>query len=146
MESPLKVKRDEYERLVNMYTRQGQIKEALESLVMLAQLKEVELNGNLVTFDLTDLLRVNPKEPQEIEDLIDNRVLPLVDPDMSFSTSKIKEYLDCSLCFKYNHILNIPTQTGHLYVNPKVEELRLVDISEKDVEAVIERIKKRLRI
>lgn len=109
MESPLKVKRDEYQRLVNMYTRQGQIKEALESLVVLAQLKEVELNGNLSTFDLTDLLRVSPREPQEIENLIDNRVPPLVDPDITFSVSKIKEYMDCPLRFKYNHILNIPT-------------------------------------
>jgi DNA helicase II / ATP-dependent DNA helicase PcrA len=109
MESPLKVKKDEYQRLVNMYTRQGQIKEALESLVVLAQFKEIEINGNLATFDLADLLRVNPKKPQEIEDLIDNRVPLLVDPDMHFSASKIKEYLDCPLKFKYNSVLNIPT-------------------------------------
>ena len=107
--SALMQKKDEYQRLVKMYTDQGQIKQALESIVVLSQLMEVEKNGNLATFDLDNLLRVNPKEPQEIENLIDNTLPPLVNPDMRFSASKIKEYMDCPLRFKYNSILKIPT-------------------------------------
>ncbi|MDA0525416.1 UvrD-helicase domain-containing protein [Methanococcoides alaskense] len=109
LKSPLEVKKDEFQRLVSIYSRQGQVKEAMEALVVLAQLREVETHGNLATFDLKNLLRVNPKEPKELEDLIDNRVPPLVDLDMRFSASKIKEYIDCPLRFKYNSILNIPT-------------------------------------
>ena len=124
MESPLKVKMDEYQRLSSMYTRQGQIKEAMEALVVLAQLKEVELNGNLATFDLDDLLRVNLKEPKEIEDLIDGNVPPLVDPEMRFSASKIREYLECPLRFKYNSVLNIPTpQKAYFQVGTDVHSV-----------------------
>lgn len=109
IKSPLMIKKDEYQRLASMYAKQGQIKQAIESLVVLAQLKEVEINGNLSSFDMNDLLKVNPKEPQELEDLVDDKVVPLVDSDMRFSASKIEEYMECPLKFKYNSILNIPT-------------------------------------
>ncbi|WP_048815499.1 hypothetical protein [Methanosalsum zhilinae] len=44
--SPLKRKMVEQENLVNMYTKQGHFRHTLESLVLLAQLKELENGGN----------------------------------------------------------------------------------------------------
>jgi DNA helicase-2/ATP-dependent DNA helicase PcrA len=107
--SPLMKKKDEYLQMVNMYSKQGQLKQALESLVVLAQLREIEDEGNLAAFDSKDFLQVNPKEPKELEDLIDGNIPPLVDPNMRFSASKIKTYQDCPLKFKYGSVLNIPT-------------------------------------
>ncbi|MDD4247741.1 MAG: PD-(D/E)XK nuclease family protein, partial [Methanosarcina sp.] len=60
------------------------------------------------------------------------------------SKKKLKEDVQIALyclAVKEKHG-KLPTQAGHLYVNPEVKELRLVDISEKDVEAVVVRIKK----
>ncbi|WP_094227781.1 ATP-dependent DNA helicase [Methanolobus psychrotolerans] len=45
-DSPLKRKMAEQESLINMYSKQGQLTHAIESLVMLAQLKELEKSGN----------------------------------------------------------------------------------------------------
>jgi DNA helicase-2/ATP-dependent DNA helicase PcrA len=35
----------------------------------------------------------------------------------------------------------LPVQAGHMYVNPGVAEMRLIDVSEEGVEAVVDRIK-----
>ena len=108
-DSPLKRKVAEQESLVNMYTKQGQLKLAMESLVLLAQLRELETSGNPDNLDLNDLLTINPKVASELQDLVDNRIPPLVNPDMRFSASKIKTYEDCPLKFKFQSILHIPT-------------------------------------
>jgi len=92
-----------------MYTKQGQLKLAMESLVLLAQLRELETSGNPDNLDLNDLLTINPKVASELQDLVDNRIPPLVNPDMRFSASKIKTYEDCPLKFKFQSILHIPT-------------------------------------
>ena len=119
--SLLKRKKHEYEKLVSMYSRQGQLDQALESLVVLAQLKELETNGNLAAFDVSSFLKVSSLEPSELEDLVDGKVPPLVDQNMRFSASKIKEYMDCPLRFKYNSVLKIPTpQKGYFQVGTKV--------------------------
>ncbi len=108
-DSPIKVKKDEYQRLINMYTRQGQIKEAMEALIVLARLSEFETSGNQATFDPAPLLDLDTTQPADLEDLINNKTPPLIDPDMTFSASKIKQYMDCPLRFKYSSILQIPT-------------------------------------
>ena len=107
--STLKRKKDEFERLVRIYTNQGQLKQALESLVVIAQIQELESKGNLQTFDVSDFLRVSPMPPDELEALVDGRLPPLVDRDMHFSASGIKMYEDCPLKFKYSYVLKIPT-------------------------------------
>jgi DNA helicase-2/ATP-dependent DNA helicase PcrA len=115
--SPLKLKMDEYEAKVSMYARQGQLKQALESLLVLAQLRELEQSGDPANFDMQRFLQVTLKDPAELQDLIDDRLPALVDPGMRFSASKIKEYIDCPLKFKYNNILHIPTpHKTHLQV------------------------------
>ncbi|SFM80755.1 ATP-dependent helicase [Methanolobus profundi] len=119
--SILQRKKEEYENLVSMYARQGQLDQALESIVVLAQLKELEMNGNLSAFDLGSFLKVSPLEPAELDDLVDGTVPPLVDQNMRFSASKIKEYMDCPLRFKYNSVLRIPTpQKGYFNVGTSV--------------------------
>jgi DNA helicase-2/ATP-dependent DNA helicase PcrA len=35
----------------------------------------------------------------------------------------------------------LPVQAGHMYVNPGVAEMRLIDVSEEGVEVVVARIK-----
>lgn len=107
-DSALKRKRDKLERLVRIYTNQGQLKQAVESLVVIAQLRELELKGNLQAFDISDFLRVNPMPLEELEALVDNRLPQLVDKNMRFSASAIKMYEDCPLKFKYSYVLNIP--------------------------------------
>ncbi|WP_094228529.1 ATP-dependent helicase [Methanolobus psychrotolerans] len=119
--SPLQRKKDEYENLVSMYTRQGQLDQALESLVVLAQLQELEKNGNITTFDHDAFLKASPLDPAELDDLVGGNVPPLVDQNMRFSASRIKEYMDCPLKFKYNYVLRIPTpQKGYFNVGTKV--------------------------
>lgn len=119
--SLLQRKTEEYENLVSMYARQGQLNQALESIVVLAQLKELEKNGNLSAFDLDSFLKVSPLGPAELDDLVDGKVPPLVDQNMRFSASKIKEYMDCPLKFKYNSVLRIPTpQKGYFNVGTSV--------------------------
>ena len=119
--SLLQRKKEEYENLVSMYSRQGQLDQALESIVVLAQLKELEKNGNLSAFDLDTFLKVSPLEPAELDDLVDGKVPPLVDLNMRFSASRIKEYMDCPLKFKYNSVLRIPTpQKGYFNVGTSV--------------------------
>lgn len=108
-DSALKRKRDEFERLVRIYTNQGQLKQAVESLVVVAQIRELELKGNLQAFDVSDFLRVSPMPPAELEALVDGRLPPLVDKDMRFSASAIRMYEDCPLKFKYAYVLRIPT-------------------------------------
>lgn len=107
--SSLQLKMNEYEDMVNMYTRQGQLKQALESLLVLAQLRELEQSGDPANFDVQRFLQVTLKDPSQLQDLVDDRSPALVDPTMRFSASKIKEYMDCPLKFKYNSILRIPT-------------------------------------
>lgn len=107
--SALKRKKDEFARLVRIYTNQGQLKLAVESLVVIAQIQELESKGNLQAFDVSDFLRVSPMPPDELEALVDGRLPPLVNKDMHFSASGIKMYEDCPLKFKYNYILKIPT-------------------------------------
>jgi DNA helicase-2/ATP-dependent DNA helicase PcrA len=119
--SLLQRKTEEYENLVSMYSRQGQLDQALESIVVLAQLKELEKNGNLSAFDLDTFLKVSPLESAELDDLVDGKVPPLVDQNMRFSASRIKEYMDCPLKFKYNSVLRIPTpQKGYFNVGTSV--------------------------
>jgi DNA helicase-2/ATP-dependent DNA helicase PcrA len=119
--SLLQRKKEEYENLVSMYARQGQLDQALESVVVLAQLRELEKNGNLSAFDLDAFLKVSPLEPAELDDLVDGKVPPLVDQNMRFSASRIKEYMDCPLKFKYNSVLRIPTpQKGYFNVGTSV--------------------------
>jgi DNA helicase-2/ATP-dependent DNA helicase PcrA len=119
--SLLQRKKEEYENLVSMYARQGQLDQALESVVVLAQLKELEKNGNLSAFDLDSFLKVSPLEPAELDDLVDGKVPPLVDQNMRFSASRIKEYMDCPLKFKYNSVLRIPTpRKGYFNVGTSV--------------------------
>lgn len=108
-DSALRRKRDEFERLVRIYTNQGQLKQAVESLVVVAQIRELELKGNLQAFDVSDFLRVSPMPPAELEALADGRLPPLIDKDMRFSASGIKMYEDCPLKFKYAYVLRIPT-------------------------------------
>ncbi len=107
--SPLKRKMVEQEDLVNMYTKQGQFRHALDSLVLLAQLKELENGGNPENIELANLLTIDIKTSEELQDLTDNKVPPLVDPGMRFSASKIKTYQECPLKFKFQSILHIPT-------------------------------------
>ncbi len=119
--SALQRKKDEYENLVSMYTRQGQLDQALESLVVLAQLQELEKGGKLAAFDHDTFLKVSPLDPAELDDLVDGRIPPLVDQNMRFSASRIKEYMDCPLKFKYNYVLRIPTpQKGYFNVGTTV--------------------------
>ncbi|AKB85353.1 ATP-dependent DNA helicase [Methanococcoides methylutens] len=137
--SPLMKKKDEYLRMLGMYSKQGQLKQALESLVVLAQLREIEAEGNLTAFDAKDFLQVNPKQPQELEDLIDNNIPPLVDPNMRFSASKIKTYQDCPLKFKYGTVLNIPTpQKAYFQVGTDVhsvyEQLSQMDMKGESID------------
>lgn len=108
-DSALKRKKDEFERLARIYTGQGQLRQAIESLVVLAQIQELETKGNLQAFDASELLRVNPMPSDELEALVDGRLPPLVDRDMVFSASSIKKYKDCPLKFKYSYVLRIPT-------------------------------------
>ncbi|WP_342304948.1 ATP-dependent DNA helicase [Methanolobus sp. ZRKC5] len=108
-DSPLMKKMAEQESLVNMYTKQGQLKHALESLVLLAQLKELETSGNPENLDLNELLSIDTRDVSELQDLVDNKVPPLVDSKMRFSASKIKTYEDCPLKFKFQSVLHIPT-------------------------------------
>jgi len=108
-DSALRRKRDEFERLVRIYTNQGQLKQAVESLVVVAQIRELELKGNLQAFDVLDFLRVSPMPPDELEALLEGRLSPLFDKDMRFSASGIKMYEDCPLKFKYAYVLRIPT-------------------------------------
>lgn len=123
-DSPLKRKMAEQEALVNMYTKQGQLKHALESLVLLAQLKELEKSGSPENLDLVDFLTIDLKAAGELQDLIDNKVPPLVDPEMRFSASKIKMYEDCPLKFKFQSILRIPTpQKSYLRVGTDVHSV-----------------------
>ena len=115
--SPLQLKVNEYEAMLSMYARQGQLKQALESLLVLAQLRELEQSGDPANFDMQRFLQVPLKDPTELQDLIDDRLPALVDPAMRFSASKIKEYIDCPLKFKYNNILHIPApHKTHLQV------------------------------
>lgn len=107
-ESALKRKRGELERLVRIYTNQGQFRQAVESLVVIAQIRELELKGNLQAFDASEFLRLSPMPPDELEALVDSRQPPLVDKDMRFSASAIKMYEDCPLKFKYSYVLKIP--------------------------------------
>jgi DNA helicase-2/ATP-dependent DNA helicase PcrA len=107
-DSNLKRKRDEFERLVMIYTNQGQLKQAVESLVVVAQIRELELKGNLQAFDISEFLRVSPMPPEDLEALVDGKLPPLVDKDMRFSASGIKMYEDCPLKFKYSYVLKIP--------------------------------------
>jgi DNA helicase-2/ATP-dependent DNA helicase PcrA len=119
--SLLQRKKEEYENLVSMYARQGQLDQALESVVVLAQLKELEKNGNLSAFDIDAFMKVSPLESSELDDLVDGKVPPLVDQNMRFSASRIKEYMDCPLKFKYNSVLRIPTpQKGYFNVGTSV--------------------------
>jgi DNA helicase-2/ATP-dependent DNA helicase PcrA len=119
--SLLQRKKGEYENMVSMYARQDQLSQALESLVVLAQLKELERNGSLASFDIASFLNVNPRQPAELQDLVDGKVPPLVDTNMRFSASRIKEYMDCPLKFKYNSVLRIPTpQKGYFNVGTKI--------------------------
>lgn len=108
-DSTLKRKKDELERLVRTYTGQGQIKQAIESLIVLAQIRELELNGNLQAFDASELLRVSPVPSGELESMVDDKLPPLVKDDMRFSASAIRMYEDCPLKFKYSYVLKIPT-------------------------------------
>jgi DNA helicase-2/ATP-dependent DNA helicase PcrA len=108
-DSTLKRKKDELERLVRTYTGQGQIKQAIESLIMLAQIRELESNGNLQAFDASELLRVNPVPSDELELMVNGKLPPLVKDDMRFSASAIRMYEDCPLKFKYSYLLKIPT-------------------------------------
>jgi DNA helicase-2/ATP-dependent DNA helicase PcrA len=108
-DSTLKRKKDELERLVRTYTGQGQIKQAIESLIMLAQIRELESNGNLQAFDASELLRVNPVPSDELELMVNGKLPPLVKDDMRFSASAIRMYEDCPLKFKYSYVLKIPT-------------------------------------
>ncbi|MBP1908575.1 ATP-dependent helicase [Methanolobus bombayensis] len=108
-DSVLKRKKDEFERLARIYMGQGQLRQAVESLVVLAQIQELEQKGNLQTFDASELLRVSPMPPNELEALVDGRLPPLVDGDMRFSASGIRMYEDCPLKFKYSYVLKIPT-------------------------------------
>lgn len=122
--SPLQLKINEYEAIVSMYARQGQLKQALESLLVLAQLRELEQSGDAANFDMPRFLQVTLKDPTELQDLIDDRLPALVDPAMRFSASKIKEYIDCPLKFKYNNILQIPTpQKTHLQVGTGIHAI-----------------------
>jgi len=107
-DSALRRKRDEFERLVRIYTNQGQLKQAVQSLVVIAQIRELELKGNLRAFDMSDLLQVSPMPPCELEALVDGKLPPLVDKDMRFSASGIRMYEDCPLMFKYAYVLGIP--------------------------------------
>jgi DNA helicase-2/ATP-dependent DNA helicase PcrA len=119
--SLLQKKKEEYGNLVSMYARQEQLSQALESLILLAQLRELEKNGSLAAFDIEAFLKVVPLEPAELDNLVNGKVPPLVDPNMRFSASKIKEYMDCPLKFKYNSLLRIPTpQKGYFNVGTKV--------------------------
>ncbi|MDN5309888.1 MAG: ATP-dependent helicase UvrD/PcrA, partial [Methanolobus sp.] len=119
--SLLQRKKGEYENMVSMYARQDQLNHALEALLVLAQLRELEKNGSLAAFDAASFLNVSPREPAELQDLVDGKVPPLVDQDMRFSASRIKEYMDCPLKFKYNSVLHIPTpQKGYFNVGTKV--------------------------
>ena len=36
----------------------------------------------------------------------------------------------------------LPVQTGHVYVKPSIEELKLVDIEENKIQSVVDNIKK----
>jgi DNA helicase-2/ATP-dependent DNA helicase PcrA len=120
-DSPLKRKMAEQESLINMYSKQGQLKHAIESLVLLAQLKELEKSGNPDNLDLRELLTIYPKDATELQDLVDSKVPPLVDPEMRFSASKIKTYEDCPLKFKFQSVLHIPTpQKIFFYVGTDV--------------------------
>jgi DNA helicase-2/ATP-dependent DNA helicase PcrA len=119
--SLLQRKKGEYENMVSMYARQDQLNHALEALLVLAQLRELEKSGSLTAFDAASFLNVSPREPAELQDLVDGKVPPLVDQDMRFSASRIKEYMDCPLKFKYNSVLHIPTpQKGYFNVGTKV--------------------------
>jgi DNA helicase-2/ATP-dependent DNA helicase PcrA len=122
--SPLQLKLKEYEVLVSMYARQGQLKQALESLLVLAQLKEMEQSGNPANFDLKKFMKVTLKDPTQLQNLINDQLPPLVDPSMQFSASKIKEYIDCPLKFKYNAILQIPAPgKTHLQIGTGVHAI-----------------------
>ena len=136
IDSPLKQKVDEYERKLVMYARQSQFKHALESLVVLAQLREMEDTGSPEGVDIDKFLKVEPKDPSEFQDLIDDRVPSLVDPNMRFSASRIREYQDCPLKFKFNSVLGIPTpQKTYFQVGTDVhavyEELAILKMQGK---------------
>lgn len=136
IDSPLKQKVDEYERKLVMYARQSQFKHALESLVVLAQLRAMEDTGSPEGVDVGELLKVEPKDPSELQDLVDDRIPPLVDPNMRFSASRIKEYQDCPLRFKFSSVLGIPTpQKTYFQVGTDVhavyEELAILKMQGK---------------
>ncbi|MDD4498746.1 MAG: ATP-dependent DNA helicase, partial [Methanosarcinaceae archaeon] len=107
-ESPLQKKIGEYERLVSMYSRQNQLKQALEALVVLARLREFEEKGSLTAFDPESFLKVDPGSPGELEALIREELPPLLNRNFAFSASGIKDYLACPLRFKYGNVLKIP--------------------------------------
>ncbi len=122
--SPLQLKMNEYETMVSMYARQGQLKQALESLLVLAQLRELEQSGDPANFDMKGFLQVALKDSVGLQDLIDNRLPALIDAAMKFSASKIKEYIDCPLKFKYNNVLHIPTpRKTHMQVGTNVHAI-----------------------
>ncbi|MCS3901804.1 ATP-dependent helicase [Methanococcus voltae] len=128
-ETLLSKKINEYEKLVSKYTINKMYDKALNSLITLAKLNEVEKSGNLTGFDLNDVLKLdkncnivnkenitnanntNNNEDEKITRLINNEIQlpPLVNPDMAFSPSKIVDYDSCPLMFKYKNVLSIPT-------------------------------------
>jgi DNA helicase-2/ATP-dependent DNA helicase PcrA len=60
-----------------------------------------------------------------------------------YSRNKLSEDVQIALyCMavkeKYGRL---PVQAGHMYVNPDIAELRLVDVSKRGVEAVVERVR-----
>ncbi len=106
--SPLALKKEEQLKFVNMYAKQGQIKQAMESLAVLAQLKEMELYGNLDNFNIRELFNINIRSVREMNDLVNEALPPLIDPEMKFSASGLRTYKECPLKFKYGSVLSIP--------------------------------------
>jgi DNA helicase-2/ATP-dependent DNA helicase PcrA len=124
VETPINKKISEYERLVIKYSVQKQYKKAIESIITLAKINELEKSGNLSNFDLNDFLKVDIPDISELSELLTVKLPPLVDKSMKFSASKIKQYIGCPLNFKYNYVLNIPTpKKAHLTVGTDVHKI-----------------------
>jgi len=88
-----------------------QLNNAFSKIIDLSKIRYYELMGAFPTYGLSSVLDIeNFKDNSNIELLIQNKKIPLIDPDeLRLSASSLKTYTECPMKFKFEKILQVPT-------------------------------------
>ena len=99
--------RAEIQEACTKAVNQMQLKTALQKIVELEKLKQLEERGE-VDFDREKFFEVEDSDG-DIKRLFEGKKLPIIKADHGFSATALNNYNDCPLKYKFQNVLLVPT-------------------------------------